>query len=145
MRELANHILSVAHRSDSPITNLQLQKIMYFTLGFMIQNNISINFARDIFEESPMEAWLYGPVVPEIYETYKKYKSSPIPDEGEISEILEVPQLGLVIRNLIDINPFILVEISHEHRFWDQHRNAIVHTNERPQYTFDDLVEAFNG
>lgn len=32
MRELAEHIISVANEKGKPITNLQLQKILYFTL-----------------------------------------------------------------------------------------------------------------
>lgn len=145
MRELANHILYVANENDSPITNLQLQKIMYFTIGFMIKKDISLSLARNIFNQDPMEAWLYGPVVPEIYETYKKFKSSPIVDEGELSEGLNIEELNDVIVNLIDTNPFLLVELSHEHEFWKNNRNAIQHTNLRPRYTFQDLVEAFNG
>ncbi|UTH16172.1 Panacea domain-containing protein [Macrococcus epidermidis] len=145
MRELAKHILHIAHESDNPITNLQLQKIMYFTLGYMIKENISVDFAKQLFDSTKMEAWLYGPVVPEIYNDYKEFKSSPISDEGQISQHLnDYSEINDVITHMINLNPFDLVEISHKHKFWDENKDRIKTFSSKPVYNFRDLEEAFN-
>ena len=69
------------------------------------------------FNNSNLEAWLYGPVVPSFYEKYKKYKSMPIQDEGEIIPEFSNENINRFISKLININPFILVDLSHEHEF----------------------------
>lgn len=146
MRELAKHILHIAHESDNPITNLQLQKIMYFTLGYMIKENISVDIAKQLFESSKMEAWLYGPVVPEIYNDYKEFKSSPISDKGELSSNLnEYSEITNVILHMFNLNPFDLVELSHKHRFWEYNQDKIKNFSSKPIYEFKDLEDAFHA
>ena len=71
---LERHILAIANELNKPITNLQLQKIWYFTLGYLVRTNQN-ELAEREFNNSNLEAWLYGPVVPSFYEKYKKYKS----------------------------------------------------------------------
>lgn len=36
MKELAEHIIYVAHKNKKSITNLQLQKILYFSLRYSV-------------------------------------------------------------------------------------------------------------
>lgn len=36
MRELADMVISRANITETPVTNLQLQKVMYFLLAFMV-------------------------------------------------------------------------------------------------------------
>ena len=40
MNKFADHIIAVAKENKLPITNLQLQKIMYFTLKLAKEDNI---------------------------------------------------------------------------------------------------------
>lgn len=47
------------------ITNLKLQKLLYYCQGFYLAINDTPLFKEDIV------AWQYGPVVPEIYHEYK--------------------------------------------------------------------------
>lgn len=53
-------------RGDS-ITNLKLQKLLYYLQGFWLAE-----FDTPLFDE-PIEAWAYGPVVPSVYDAYKSY------------------------------------------------------------------------
>ena len=53
MREIADMIIQRANQTDTPVTNLQLQKVMYFLLAFMT-NGADGQYkerARRIFEE----------------------------------------------------------------------------------------------
>ncbi|HEC2157131.1 hypothetical protein B4W72_02280 [Staphylococcus delphini] len=143
MKILAEHILYRANEIGSPVTNLQIQKIMYFTLGFMIEDNRDI--AKNLFEQGEMQAWLYGPVVPSIYSQYKVYKNRPIEDEGKLAKELNNQKVNHIIDVLIEVDPFKLVEISHKHEFWKKHEHEIRNCNMRPTYRFSDIEEAFNG
>lgn len=55
------------------ITNLFLQKMLYYVKGI----SILFNDGNSIIPE-PCEAWKYGPVFTDVYEKYKKYKKDEI-------------------------------------------------------------------
>lgn len=142
MKTLANHILSRANAIDAPITNLQLQKIWYFTLGYII-NQGDLELAETVFKDSNLEGWLYGPVVPELYDQYKDFRSTPIHDIGEADSRFE--KYNEMIDKLIGFNPFVLVDMSHTHTFWKDNKTNIVEFGQRPSYRFKDLEEVFYG
>jgi uncharacterized phage-associated protein len=58
-----------------PITNLSLQKLLFFIQGFHY-----LNYDKLLFEEE-IEAWNFGPVIPEIYHQFKKFGKNPITEE----------------------------------------------------------------
>lgn len=55
------------------ITNLKLQKLVYYAQGFHLAT-----FESPLFDDE-IRAWLHGPVVPVLYQTYKTYGATPIP------------------------------------------------------------------
>ena len=59
------------------ITNLKLQKILYFAQALFLSK-----LETPLFKES-IEAWEYGPVVPSMYQAYKQHGNQPIIDEKE--------------------------------------------------------------
>ncbi|MEB6208197.1 Panacea domain-containing protein [Staphylococcus pasteuri] len=140
---LERHILSIATKINKPITNLQLQKIWYFTLGYLVRNNYN-ELAENEFDDSNLEAWLYGPVVPTFYSKYKQYKSMPIQDEGENIAEFDNEDINNFIEKLININPFILVDLSHEHKLWKENKDEIESFGYKPSYKFSDIEEAFD-
>ena len=46
----------------------------------------------------------------------------PIQDEGEIIPEFSDQNINRFISKLININPFILVDLSHEHEFWKKNK-----------------------
>ena len=54
------------------ISNLKLQKLLYYAQGVHLAITGDKLFKDDIY------AWKHGPVIPEVYEIYKKYKGNPI-------------------------------------------------------------------
>lgn len=60
---------------NEEITPLSLQKQLYFIQGFYLA------LYKQILFNVNCEAWLHGPVYPEIYHKYKKYGYDPIEDE----------------------------------------------------------------
>ncbi|WP_416144891.1 Panacea domain-containing protein [Planococcus koreensis] len=59
------------------ITPLKLQKLLYYCQGW----HMAFNQGKPLFEED-LFAWKHGPVVPEIYYSYKKYGYLTIPAES---------------------------------------------------------------
>ena len=55
------------------ISNLKLQKLAYYAQGFALAI-----LGRPLFGEH-MEAWMHGPVIPELYHAYKHHGSGHIP------------------------------------------------------------------
>ena len=64
------------------ISNLKLQKLLYYAQGF----NLAIN-GEPLFME-PIEAWTHGPVVKALYHEYKDYGAQNInrPEKIDLDE-----------------------------------------------------------
>lgn len=71
--DIARYVVNYSWQIKSPISNLKLQKLLYF-----IQGNFLRNLARPCFYEN-IEAWKFGPVVPEVYREFRVYGSNDIP------------------------------------------------------------------
>ncbi len=59
--------------TEGPITHLKLQKLLYYAQG--------VGFGRANLKliKEPFLAWEHGPVIREVYDHYKEYKTSPLP------------------------------------------------------------------
>lgn len=63
MLNFAKHILAVAYENKLSVSNLQLQKVMYFAIRTQKNNH---ELLSQMYDE-PFYVWRYGPVVPKIY------------------------------------------------------------------------------
>ncbi|MBF0457317.1 MAG: SocA family protein [Nitrospirae bacterium] len=71
--DIADYFLSKAADDEELLSNLKLQKLMYYAQGLYLVTNKQPLFNEDI------EAWTYGPVVPSLYNKYKDYGAGGIP------------------------------------------------------------------
>lgn len=140
---LDRHILSIAYQINKPITNSQLQKIWYFTVGYLIRNN-DLDLAKREFENSNLEAWLYGPVIPTLYAKYNHFNTFPINDRGTKIKQFNRLDVNRFIEKLIKMSPSILIDLSRQHKFWINHESQIKYSNHKPRYKFKDLIKEFN-
>ena len=69
--EIAKYIIDKCTKDNCPISNLQLQKILYYIQREFLQQG-EIAFPEEI------EAWQFGPVVPEVYRQYCGFGALPI-------------------------------------------------------------------
>lgn len=74
--DIADFVIKYANETENPISNLKLQKILYF-----IQADFLVNQGHECFVED-IEAWDFGPVVPSVYHAYKHYGGSYIPSSN---------------------------------------------------------------
>ncbi|MCI8483407.1 MAG: DUF4065 domain-containing protein [Lachnospiraceae bacterium] len=73
--DVCRHVINYSNEQDYGISNLKLQKILYFIQAFFLINSPK---GEACFSEK-IEAWDFGPVVPEAYHEYKQYGGGDIP------------------------------------------------------------------
>ncbi len=102
--------------SKYEITNMSLQKLLYYVEGFA-----GVLLKMRIFD-SHCEAWMYGPVYPEIYEKYKSFGGNSIKvDKIDLSEDIseELRELIDYVLGLFAIyNGVTLKDLSHSEAPW---------------------------
>jgi len=70
---VADRILKTAKLKSAALTPLQLMKLVYIAHGWHLAL-----FDSDLFSNK-IEAWKYGPVIPDLYHATKSFGRSPIP------------------------------------------------------------------
>lgn len=70
---IADEILKIAKSKGKSLTPMQVTKLAYIAHGWALAI-----LKRDLFRNR-IEAWQYGPVIPDIYHATKHYGRSPIP------------------------------------------------------------------
>ena len=71
-QDLAHYIINRSIDNQTYIGNLQLQKILYFV------NLLYLHDSKKFLVEDEFEAWLHGPVIPEIYNEFFLYGGNKI-------------------------------------------------------------------
>lgn len=66
--------------TDDLMTNMRVNKLLYFAQGECLRQ-----LGRPLFDED-MEVWQYGPVVPYVYQAYKRFGREPIKDDTEYQD-----------------------------------------------------------
>lgn len=114
--DVANYIVNVSIEKNAAITNLKLQKILYYTeAAFLIEAN------KECFYED-FEHWRHGPVIPEVYSKFRKYLNSKITDEQPSAQIDDFDKkiINKVIDSNINIDAWTLVEKTHDEKPWKE-------------------------
>jgi uncharacterized phage-associated protein len=84
--KIASRLLELGNEQDNAITPMQIIKLTYLCHGWMLGL-----YSRPLIREN-IEAWRYGPVIPQLYEQVREYRSFPVetlpetPGEGELDE-----------------------------------------------------------
>lgn len=142
MRNLANHIIAIASDGDLPVTNLQLQKVMFFAIGMHIRRSGIDDLVENTYD-IPFDKWKYGPVVESIYYSFNHLK------DGDISKTLNgtrdssYKQWDQAIEELLKIDVFKLVRVSHDLPSWANYEEDIISRNFVESYTLDEIAEDF--
>lgn len=122
-RSLANFFLDFADSRDVKISNISMQKIIFFAHGW-----------HYVYFDSPLikndfEAWPYGPVVRCVYDSFKEFGDKPIQEKRAYSLDVIKNQKNLCKSNFSarqtqflegifleygSIMPFRLVSMTHE-------------------------------
>lgn len=112
--ELAKHIINYAISIGKPVSNLQLQKILYFVDIYNI-----IHKDKRLITDKNFTAWKYGPVIIDVYKEFSNYGAYVISIEQKFDECDIIPDnikqiYGFVDYLLNNFTPWQLVEESHK-------------------------------
>lgn len=80
---VANYLLYIMGEAFDDLTNMKLNKLLYFAQGHYLKK-----YEKPLFDDA-IEAWDHGPVVPEVYSAYKEYGDRPVQgyDGNQVAKI----------------------------------------------------------
>ena len=134
MKDFANHILAVAYENNLSISNLQLQKVMYFAMREQ-KNNYEL--LSEMYDE-PFYIWRYGPTIPGIYRKFRIYGASSIIDKGEKDDSYSIFNKSIV--KLLNEEPHSLIAKSREHSYWLSNKDKIIKGTSDIKYRLKDVL-----
>lgn len=154
--DVCRYIINYSNEHDYGISNLKLQKILYFVQAYFL---INTKDHMPCFAEK-IEAWDFGPVVPAAYHEYKQYGSGDIPDASyflfDFNNIWDsgrvdynndaiAPNDKILINQVIDkfanYTATDLVTLTHKQSPWI---DAYV-PNQNNEISLGSIMEYFNG
>lgn len=127
--DVARHIINYLNNSGKTVSNLKLQKLLYFVQGFYLAL-----LDKPCFDDV-IEAWDFGPVVPNVYREFKRFGSNSIPtvklvyDFGGdlptrseyvdvITEELDLHLINQIVDTLSQYSASALVDMTHAQDPW---------------------------
>ena len=130
VNDIANKIIlqTDAEKGDI-ISNLKLQKLLYYTQGYHLA------FFDTVLFNNNLEAWMYGPVVPEVYHRFKDNRGYGITlDPKQVEEIELEPDVENMFNQVIQeygkFNAVKLMDMTHMEPPWKE-------AFEKPDKTID--------
>lgn len=123
--------------SDDLITNLKLQKLVYYAQGFSLAMNNEPLFGDAI------EAWEHGPVCHVLYQKYKIFINKPIDSDLTYQDVIkpfnekQLNVLKFVYKYFGFLSASMLRKISHQDAAWIKAR-----ANGGVDMTLDDMKES---
>lgn len=130
--DISSYIIEYSNEINSPVSNLKLQKLLYYSQAATL-----VELGQKCFDSKIM-VWEFGPVVVEAYQHYKEFGREVIPNQGDCKrikldgktmKIIYEPSKKIddgtkkIICKVVDSyskvsNPFALVRKTHEEDPW---------------------------
>ena len=89
---VAEYILQKANAANDTVTPMQILKLVYMCHGWMLGL-----YGRQLIKQD-VEAWKYGPVIRELYEEVRDYRSAAITD----SLCSNLPEFDVLEKSIMD-------------------------------------------
>lgn len=91
------HDVANFYLSKAPMSPKKLQKILYYAYSwYLTLTNENVRELDNKLFEERFEAWVHGPVIPEIYTRYRGYGSKDIIVTEEIAYEFDTDTLGIL-------------------------------------------------
>lgn len=137
--DIANKIISKTDlEHGDTISNLKLQKMLYYQQGFHLAY-----FGTPLFDED-IVAWQYGPVVPSVYKEYKSFESNSIStsEEGISLSDDEEELFNNVYEEYNQFSAVALMKMTHEESPWKTTEINSVISRDKMAAFFKTQIEA---
>ncbi len=125
--DMANYFLDKAKQTAIAVTNLKLQKLVYYAQAW----HLAIH-NEALMEGVEFEAWIHGPVIHELWNKYRNYSYKPINEEATPPELDARSDQFLeeVVEVYLDKDAYTMELMSHREDPWILARNGYA-DNER--------------
>lgn len=140
INDIARYFLAKQEPDEGDlISHLKLQKLCYYAQGLAVVTRGTPMFANRL------EAWLHGPVVPDLYQVYKSYGNDAIPPVTD----LELDRFAHEDRMILDdvhnyygqFSAWRLRQMTHGEAPW---RDAF-ERDMNNEISLDSMIEHFSG
>lgn len=107
--DIARYVITVSLDDGYPVSNLKLQKMLYFIQGVML-----VKYKKKAFDED-LVAWQYGPVVKSVYFEFSSYGAMPILLKYKDIQINDEQRSAAdtVINSFLKVSAFTMVDETH--------------------------------
>lgn len=133
-----NKVLSLSGETDF-ISNLKLQKLLYYAQGMHLAL-----YGEPLFNDS-IVAWQYGPVVEDVYQTYRTNGSDGIKEFSQPEENFsdsEESVLQFTQKAFGQFSAWKLSEMTHEETPWQEtEANKVIPLSKIKKYFEENYVE----
>ena len=124
VHDVADYFLLDAAERGERIRHMKLQKLCYYAQGFYVAL-----YDRPMFKE-PLYAWQYGPLAPDLWRRFRRFKGKPIPESeaGSATDFLSENDrdfLDLVIDRLDGYHDWDLSYATQQEHPWLDARQAM--------------------
>lgn len=127
------------------VTPLMLQKLLYFVQGVSFTLN-----RKPMFPEN-CQAWIHGPVYPEVYYMFNDFKYNPIEDarfailDGSVGRLTEKEcrVIDLVVNTFGEYGGKVLERITHEEEPWKLARKGYAYNVPSHEQIRKEDIEAY--
>lgn len=118
-KSVANYVIAYGMKIGHPVSNLQLQKILYYIQVYFLKKK-GVPFFKD-----EIEAWQFGPVIPTVYYQYAAFGPAPI-------TMFKTPKIDLEQEEKIELEQIVrektvlslwdtLADIHKKGKAWDMY------------------------
>lgn len=147
--DIARFVINYSQEIHSPVTNLKLQKLLYFIQAFFLTKQDRPCFTDEI------EAWSLGPVVPSVYHEFKSFGAWQLPyikayfdnkngipvlmqgfDQSIISSF-DRTQIQQIVSDFSSYSASVLVTVTHNQDPWKkayQYGSRVISNNSIKNY-----------
>ncbi len=120
-KDIAKYIVSFCTEHGDPITHLKLQKLLYYCQAWYVAL-----YNKKLFNKR-FQAWVHGPVIPDVYHEFKKYGFNPIVHSDNSVKLAEGVKEH--IHDVLDVlggySAYQLEEMTHREDPWKNARGKL--------------------
>jgi uncharacterized phage-associated protein len=137
--KVAKYVIAEFHESEDLITNMKVQKLLYYIQGWHLGLYGTPVFADDF------EAWVHGPVQYEVYNEYKNYKWNPIikPVVKPVLEQSLVSHISQVLECYGGETAYSLELMTHKEWPWIEARDDLAPTEPSGNIIFTETMKKY--
>jgi uncharacterized phage-associated protein len=118
--QVADTLIAMSREKNIEITNLKLQKLLYYAQAW------SLVLRKEPLFEADFEAWVHGPVVPSVFRRFKGNRWNPIAEKVDpIQDRLILAHLEKVMKVYGGATAGQLERLSHSESPWKNARGAL--------------------